>query len=620
MTMCRKYAEFNDEKDAEYVKFCMDVVNEALIKLAGAGVRSYMWHHELDLPHRFGEIYPEALNEYGDVEVTHPRVRDYLEHKIIDFFDAYPKMDGIILTLHETKVPLLKLKKQKLGKTERVKYVTEILYKVCKSLGKELIVRPFASLEEDYEMMTRAYEQISTDLVIMDKWTQFDWSLTLPDNKFYNKVKNNPLFVETDIFGEFFGKGKLPLMLRDHITKKFAYCEDFNPVGYVSRIDRSGRHPFGTVNEVNLDIMHAVMCGDDVDEAIDTFFKKKYGDVAGEVRGIMENTEDILKKIIYLKGYYYSECSLFPSLQHAKNHFYFEMIKENFDIASDEWFIPIGWERGTLDSIMEEKESALREAKAAYEKLLTLRERLDSEEYNKLYLMFKNLYYTADMWNELTHLFYAYTTYFVTRDAAYEREFYNRALNIERINKAGEEEFKNDFYCIFGDIYKGVGKVTVVKDFLSDVKESFEIEKRTTSMLEGEGLVDFVVAGGAMEGHRLKKEVNFSAVRAIDGELCRIPGTPIHGYKIKAHGWFSYEIKLVPGAKNNITVKFGSTDDVLSVKVSIGENSLEITEPIYDRREITFPYEAKEGEESVRIRFDKISGHVPCIYTIKVEA
>ena len=123
-----------------------------------------------------------------------------------------------------------------------------------------------------------------------------------------------------------------------------------------------------------------------------------------------------------------------------------------------------------------------------------------------------------------------------------------------------------------------------------------------------------------MEGHGLQKEVNFSAVRAIDGELCRIPGTPIHGYKIKAHGWFSYEIKLVPGTKNNITVKFGSRDDVLSVKVSVGENSIEITEPIYDRREITFPYEAKEGEESVRIRFDKISGHVPCIYTIKVEA
>ena len=32
------------------------------------------------------------------------------------------------------------------------------MHDTCKKLGKELIVRPFASLEEDYVMMTKAYE------------------------------------------------------------------------------------------------------------------------------------------------------------------------------------------------------------------------------------------------------------------------------------------------------------------------------------------------------------------------------------------------------------------------------------------------------------------------------
>lgn len=38
-----------------------------------------------------------------------PLVKDFLENKILDFFEAYPLMDGIILTLHETKILFLKL-------------------------------------------------------------------------------------------------------------------------------------------------------------------------------------------------------------------------------------------------------------------------------------------------------------------------------------------------------------------------------------------------------------------------------------------------------------------------------------------------------------------------------
>ena len=195
MTFSKKYSRFNGEKNADYVNYCMDCVNEALEKLSSAGVKTYMWHHELELPYGFNEAFPEALNSYGDIEVTHPVVKDYLENKIKDFFDAYPKMDGIILTLHETKVPLLKLKNQKLEPVARVKYVTEILYNTCRELGKELIVRPFASIEEDYEMMTKAYEEISRDLVIMDKWTQFDWSLCLPSNRFYAKIKKGGVYM-----------------------------------------------------------------------------------------------------------------------------------------------------------------------------------------------------------------------------------------------------------------------------------------------------------------------------------------------------------------------------------------------------------------------------------------
>ena len=618
MTYSRKFAQFNNEKNAEYVDMCLSVVNEGLEKLSAAGVKTYMWHHELELPYGFNAAFPEALNSYGDIEVTHPVVRDYLENKIEDFFAAYPKMDGIILTLHETKVPLLKLKNQKLDPTQRVKYVTEILYKTCKALGKELIVRPFASIEEDYEMMTKAYEEISRDLIIMDKWTQFDWSLCLPSNKFYAKIKNNPLFVETDIFGEFFGKGRLPLMLKDHIASKFAYCEKFSPIGYVSRIDRAGRDPFGEANEVNLHIMHATLNGDNVDEKIDAFFEKKYGEAGKAVREVMEGTEEILKKVIYLKGYYYSQLSLFPNLNHCKNHFYFEMMKDEYTLASGEWFIPIGWERGSLDSVMEEKALAVKESEEALEKLEALEKRLSKEDYKELYTKFKNLELTAKIWEKLTHLFYNYAKFFEKKDEKYETEFFACVSALEALNYAGKVALGDDFYCISGDSLAGGGRYELIDIFLREVLDSFEAEKAAFEKLEDENLYDYVICGGASEGHALKKEVNFSATAIKDGELHRIPGSPLKGWStVNAHGWFSYEVAVRPNAENTIIIDIGSPADTLDAKITICEISEELHKE-GNRHTLTYTYKAGD-EGTVRVRFDRISANAPEIFTVKVK-
>ncbi len=622
MTFSKKYARFNDEKDAEYVNYCLDAVNEGLEKLAAAGVKTYMWHHELELPFGFNAAFPEALNDYGDIEVTHPVVKDYLENKIVDFFESYPKMDGIILTLHETKVPLLKLKNQKLTPTERVKYVTEILFKTCERLGKELIVRPFASIEEDYEMMTKAYEEISTNLIIMDKWTQFDWSLCLPDNRFYAKIKNNPLFVEADIFGEFFGKGRLPLMLRSHIVNKFAYCEKFSPVGYVARIDRAGRDPFGEVNEVNLVIMHAVLSGKNVDAKIDEFFAEKYGKAGKAVREIMENTEDILKKIIYLNGYYYSQLSLFPRLNHCKNHFYFEMMRDDYRIASNEWFIPIGWQRGELSAVMEEKASAAREAEAAINKLKTLEAEIEPEAYKSLYTKFKNLELVSKIWKKLTDVFYDYAKYFEYGCEKYKTAFYNDLQALTLLNVRGLNELGDDFYCVSGDSLVGAGRFELIPMFLGEIKESFWLESKAKTELDKEELYDYVLCGGASEGHGLMKEVNFSDTLVHGGALCRIPGhMRREGNSIKsminAHGWFSYEVRVRPSSKNEIVIVAGGYDDKVDMRVTVGDKVYDFHNTA-DFNEYKLSYDACANEESVRIRIDRISPNAPLVRFIKV--
>lgn len=622
MTPYRKYNAFESQKDASYIEKSMDAINSACKKAKEYGIKMFVWHHELEVPTGFFDVYPETCNDYGDVEITHPIVRDFLENKIEDFFYYYPDVDGIVLTLHETKVPLLKLKNQKLGKVERVKYVTEILYKTCEKLGKELIVRPFASIEEDYELMTKAYEEISVNLPIMDKWTQFDWSLTLPHNAFFNKIKKNPLLVETDIFGEYFGKGRLPIMLKKHLKEKFSYCKDFSPIGYVNRIDRAGKHPFGDVNEVNAVITAAYLSGKDPDEAIFNFFKEKYPDCAKEVCELMEKTEEVQTETFYIKGYYFTELSIFPSLNHSKNHFYFEQMRKDCNIESNEWFIPPAWQKKDIESMIREKEIAMEKAEILLSDCEKLKEKMDKEEYGKIWIKFKNLELVTKAWHALLLCFINYVRYFETNDSKYEVLLKESTEKLLFVRKTGIDALGNDFYCIMGDLKGGAGSGArdYITEFVSEIKESFEIEKRKIQeILSDKSVTDFIICGGAMEGHGIMKEVNFSDTIIKNGEMFRIPGSKrgLDWSVINAHGWFSYKLKVTPGKENIIKVTAESAKENLMMKVTIGENEYIINEKTDSKKDFTFSYNAQK-EEFVRIRFDKISANVPCIYKIEV--
>ena len=621
MTEYVKYAEFNNTKDMEYVKYCQRVVNEACKRARAHGIKTYVWHHEVELPERFAESHPEALNQFKDFEVTAPVIKDFIEHKLKDFFNQYPLIDGFVLTLHETRVPLLKLANQKLDKIGRIKYVTKILYDTCKSLGKELIVRPFASLPEDYGMMMQAYEEISEDMVVFDKWTQFDWSLTLPHNVFFHKIKKNPMLVETDIFGEYFGKGRLPLMLYDHIKQKCEYSESFKSfIGYCSRIDRGGKHPFGQVNEVNLVIMNAFLKKLDVEKEIDKFFASKYGIHGPAVRKIVERTEEVLTKIIYLKGYYYSELSYFPQINHSKNHFYFEIMKKQFKIASNEWFIPIGWDRGSLESVYEEKDSALEIATQMFEDLKALEGKLDKADYKILFTQFANLYYCAKIWRELIDIFRNYIAYFDENDKSYKAKLKETIKSINAFYEEGEALLGDVFYCGNRDVYHVNEKINYVKKLTDDVMKSFEAECKIYEKLSSDqSLVDFVICGGGTESHGLQKEVNFSDTYVENGEIYRIPGTG-RGKTwstVNSHGWFSYSVKVKPNAENDIEIVADNEDGVLSFKLSMGNVVHTVKETSNGKVVLNFKYQA--GDESeLRVRIDRNSADTPRIYTICV--
>ena len=629
MTLYRKYSQFNNEKDIEYIRYCEKVVNEALDLVSAHGIKSYYWHHEMEVPGTFCEVYPEINNVDGDVEITHPRLKDFLVNKLEDFFHTYPKMSGIVLTLHETRIPILKLKNQKLGKVERVKYVTQIIYETCNRLGKELIVRPFASIAQDYDDLMDAYEQISTDLKVCDKWSKYDWSLTKPHNPFLARIKN-PLVVETDIFGEHFGKGFLPLMLKNHITEKVKYCNSFGIKGYVSRIDRGGYIPFGSPNEVNLEIMDAAVDGRDVDAAIDGFFKREYGEYADVVREAMSGTEELQVKILYADGYEITFLSLFPPFFSFKRAY--RIFRDDYVVtpAQTEW----GLKKLRYDVAVKEKEEAIIETEKKLKLIESLKGRLDDEKYYSLYMRFKNFEMAAKIFAQLTTVYYCLARYFEHNDEEALKKAYECVDIMIAIDKEGFEELGKDFYFEELSFKKGYafrryglgsdstdprdGHVYILGQIF---KKALDMEVQLKNKLLARNVTDFVIAGGFSEEHHVKSEPNFSACLAMEDGSCRTAGSSRGSMwsVVKAHGWFSYEMKVNPEVENVLTVTGKGEDGNLNIDIEINGEMKRYHKSGEGRVDIEHRFTPEEGQDTVTVRIDRNSASLPFIYTLVMD-
>ncbi len=91
-------------------------------------------------------------------------------------------------------------------------------------------------------------------------------------------------------------------------------------------------------------------------------------------------------------------------------------MKEDMRLASDEWFIPVGWKRGTVGDLLKEKDEAASEAEELLKEVNFLKGKTSDEEHADLVAKFQNLYYAAHLWRELAYAIYNYEKVFETDD------------------------------------------------------------------------------------------------------------------------------------------------------------------------------------------------------------
>ena len=295
-------------------------------------------------------------------------------------------------------------------------------------------------------------------------------------------------------------------------------------------------------------------------------------------------------------------------------------MKDDCDIASDEWFIPVGWQRGETVNLLKEKDGAVEESKELLSSVEKLKGEIEKTEYDKLLVKFKNLAFVAELWRELAYAIFNYVKYFETREKKYHAALRENLKTIDDVNDAGIESLGTDFYN-----YKGAqGFLSLNKETDSDFTRSlygtFLAETESFIKAENESLTDFVICGSAMESHRLQKEVNFSDTFLYDGETCRIAGNKsgLKWSSINAHGWFSYQLNIKKNAENVIVFTFGSATDTLCVQLTVGDEVYAIKEKIAGKKDYEIIYR-DNGQGKVRVRVDRVDENTPLLFTIKVK-
>lgn len=292
------------------------------------------------------------------------------------------------------------------------------------------------------------------------------------------------------------------------------------------------------------------------------------------------------------------------------------MMRENYCIDSNEWYIPKNWDRTSLDNLLAEKQDAVNAAEKLFDRLKLLKEKIVETEYKKLWTKFCNLKLVTKIWYLLAVVFMDYVKYFETNNDKYASAFEKDLCDIENLSDMGKALLGDNFYCINGDF----GQHDFIKDFIEEIKKSFYLEKETVKNIKStNNILDYIICGGGLEGHHLQKEVNFSDTCLRDDGICRIPGNSsgAEWSSINAHGWFSYSLSVRPRSENIIKIVMGSLDKQLDINITIGDDTHIIREQADTKKEFTFHFTECEGKDTVRIRFDKISEHIPCVFEIK---
>ncbi len=393
-------------------------------KLLEEPERVERYNRYIELAHSLGMSVHIWGKEFAgiDEEITQhenwfdrPELWDFIDARYEALFEAMPKLDGMVLTLHETSILIFDIDSV-LPVHERVAKLANRIHAVFKKHGKTLVVRTFAHKPGEVTDLTRAIKYYDPEIVLMSKCVPHDWEVFYPHNPAIGQYPDRKLIIEFDPGAEYYGVGHVPYLYPEYLAFRLDYARNRNAQGYVARIEREGDNPVALrgfsknsgFNEINLYALKRL--AEDPDVTPDQIWREYITEDVGEgahVEPLIEAlklTDDVLNRCYFMLGCWYNNHSRLPSEGYAKTrirriagwHPEYEELVSRLDTP----------DARTVGEVMRESATAVIMARQALGKLEEAKSAgLGDSHYERYRHQLDILLETAELWAEHRNAF-----------------------------------------------------------------------------------------------------------------------------------------------------------------------------------------------------------------------
>ena len=423
-----------------------------LIDLAHSyGIKTYVWTHELDK-------VPEQFYEGGKIAAYGDKFWKWMAERYETLLEALPKVDGIVVTMTETKAPIDddNFIVSPLTPSQRFSKMAQTIYDVLHSRSKDLILRTFTWIKEDYDWMLEAFDQLPKDIIIMSKVNWGDWYQHFPSNPFIGAVAPHPQIIEYDLVGQYHGDTYTPWVCADFLQQQMQYGITKKAKGVIARVDWSD-HVYGSANEFNA-VTFAALAKDpfiNLNNLWTHWASEKYSpESAPYVISALKRSNDIanllfftlsfkiiqfsgsLKSLSYMDGARIMHCLFCRDVQARWRPELVPIANELLNPSTH-----------TVDKVIAEKEKAINLIDASIKDLKRAQSYLTGESYVYLTTLFQRAKVMALSWRWITEAYFRYVLLRTGDNSQYNA--LNFALdNVLNLSEKVEDCFVEPIYLL----------------------------------------------------------------------------------------------------------------------------------------------------------------------------
>lgn len=413
----------NRDGDTKNYKYYLKNVID---KITDAGLEFYVEVKEIYYPHEILQEFPALRKENGAVCPTNPFWWEFLEEKIQEFTQRFPKASGVIVSAG-TRESMVSLAANKCTCDRCKNYDVDrwyrelitAMFRPLDAAGMKLIVRDFSYTADHQYAMVEAAQEVSDKIIMALKKVPHDYYPTFPDNPTVGNCGKLEQWIEYDTWGQYFGLGVLPCSVAEDMQGRMQRYHAKGACGIMLRTDWERLHQGSVFNSFNIfNLIAGAMLGKDVNMDLDDAYKAwlNYGllsplqydscpqkpcvplapEALPVLKRLMQDSWKIIEKALYVRGHVFNR-----NAQMFDRHFltYFIMTVQH---TRDHW-APHASDK--VKPTAENIQIMLREKDEAVEMANGLREWLKPEELGVNAEIEKYLHFVIDCYGVYAEIF-----------------------------------------------------------------------------------------------------------------------------------------------------------------------------------------------------------------------